>query len=298
MCTTTNLIAAVSLAIISLATTASAQFGYTTSFGPGSPYVTGSLSGQDSWATNDNSISPPNNTNTGERIGQADGVGNGLYNGANAAGFSAGLGGRGVAVPNSTSISLSRVFSVSDYQELFKFDVDFAILSSFSTIAPPVNGSEQDTFGWSLRRTNNLEVASVTFVPFDASTLDIYTSSLGGPSIFTGSFISYDSDYHLTVFVNATTGEITTSFDGSAVNVTSGLVIGTTGDINRVAATQVIGNTNTLANGGGGGFTGAGNNQLVFDNYSAVPEPSTVALSIIAGVGGLVMIIRRRNKTA
>ena len=279
---------AVFLGVISI-NTASAQFGFSTGFESSEGYLPGTLSGSpsnpaplnpsDIWDTSDPSTNPTPGI-TGEFIGQADSVINiaGNYSGA--------IGGRGIVVPGAQSVNLFRDFSVTGVGGFFAFDVDFGITASSLTY-PGL-----DTFGWSLVNTANVEVFALTFVSAGATNLDVFSSYNGAAATDSFQSLTRGNSYHLSVFVNDV-GNVSVNISGTPITVQPGLLVGSS--IKRVAATQFV--TGGTVNGQGA-YTDAGSNQMIFDNYSAVPEPSTVGLAIIAGLGGAVVMFRRRNKTA
>lgn len=280
-----------------LISSASAQFGYTTGFEPSEGYTSpGGLSDYNGWVTNDPLlvVAPGDTPNSGspdyfakqavtnEYIGQADSIGaldpsfgTGLYEG--------GIGGRGAAVPHMSTVYLSHPFDVSGYNR-FDFNTDFKIFSS--TNNPPFNtAANLDTFGWTLFSGSSVTL-TVTFTPAAGSLLDVRIN--GGASV---GQINYNASHHLDLHI-AENGDVVVNFDNANFYTQSSSINASA--ITSAAATQVIA-SNTVDSRGA--FVNAGNNQMIFDNYSAVPEPSTVGLAVISGLGGLGLMLRRRAKS-
>ncbi len=259
------------------ASTASAQFGFQTGFEPPEYAPPGGLSDFNLWDTTD-VTTHVQDTTTFENIGQADSVGpiDGSFTGF----YQASLGGRGVAVPGTQTVELFRPFDVTSYPT-FQFDTDFKIFSSTDTLYNAA--TDRDTFGWSLYSGNTIKLA-VTFTPAAGNFFDVRID--GGTSLVQ---LNYNAVHHIGVGIMAN-GDVHVTFNGtewyyaaSSINPTA---------ITSVRAVQTV--TSNFTDGQGA-YTQAGNNQLVFDNYSAVPEPSTIGLSIIAGLGGLGLMMRRRK---
>ena len=119
----------------------------------------------------------------------------------------------------------------------------------------------------------------------------------GGTSTVTGNGVVLNGQYHLSLTVtNLATGAFTLTLQGSTVFTTTG----TAGAFTVASLTQ-FGTLWNLQNktATNGAFQGAGDNVLAFDNVSlAVPEPSTYALLLAAGVAGWMWTARLRREQA
>ncbi len=272
----------------------SAQFGYSTGFEPSQGFtLQGGLSGYNGWISSDPllQVAPGDLPNSGapnyyarqattfELIGQADSIG-ALDPNTGSGFYKAGLGGRGAVVPHSQTIYLSHPFDVSGFDK-FSFNTDFKIFSSTNTAYN--SASNTDTFGWTLFSGNVLKLG-ITFAPAGGGFFNVQID--GGASV---GQLNYNAAHKLQLNIQAN-GDFKLNFN--AVDFYSGTSTIDPKTITSVAATQIVQSATTDSRGA---YINAGNNVLVFDNYAATPEPSTIGLALVAGFGGLAAMLRRRK---
>jgi hypothetical protein len=157
------------------------------------------------------------------------------------------------------------------------FDALFAISSS-------TTGST-DEFGFTLR-IGNTNYATLLFTPNGGGNLNVTLSAAGSTGAVLGQInynalnsiaLSIDGD---NIFRANLSG---TELFASGIEITNGL------DASSIDTVGVVWNIT------GANASDAGNNAIIFDNVTVVPEPSTVGLAMVAGLGGLGMILRRRK---
>ena len=263
--------------------------GYSTTFDTGFlPNYT--LSGQDSWNTNDADNGAT--TSGGQSIGQSDFVG--IVQNYSASGTDnwAYLGGLDHAntVPGSDPVFLYRPFTLAGLSS-YSFNVDFGISSS--TTYP-----NRDAFAWTFQNSLGTSLFSVDFAPVTGAGNPFavrYTVN-GGAEVSTGNGLLSNSIYHLSVSVNvvAKSFSITlTPTSGSPVTLASNVSLGTlnASTVTDVAATWTIASGTT----DNGGYTGAGGNALIFNNYAVTPEPSTWVVTGLAAIA-LFVVVRRKAR--
>lgn len=280
--------------------------GYSTSFDASDGFTSGgSLSGSpttapaaERWDTND--LDDLTTASDGSPKGQSDFVGiEGGYS-IPASDFWAYLGGLArPVIPGADVIYLYRNFDISAAtgggNGNLLFTTQFSISSSNGTYP------NRDSFAWSIRDSAANQLAALRFAPdTDPNKMAIFLDRAAGGTVNSGLAISYNSIYDLTLSISSTsqlsvslkdgTGAISTIFNNQDV---SGSAVATTDAVKQVAAEWILKNpASDLA----GARTEAGSNALLFNNYSVVPEPSTVGLSLVAGLGGMIVMLRRRNK--
>ena len=293
--------------------TAASLLGGSTAFSQG--YATtfdnytngGSLSGQDGgtgvpWDTNDPDKTPTTTGYGGEYVGQADYVGTVTNYSNPSSDYWAYLGGgqNGTAypysLPGSSTIYDYRPFTLGSPSG-YAFNVDMSIGTTTNSAFP-----NRDSFAWTFLSsasgtTIGTNLFSLNFTP-DTSTslMDVGYTVNGGALVPSGKAIFYNSVYHLTISVNVTTKTASVSLtptSGTAVTIaTIALASTSPGSVQEVAATWVLADkTDKDANGG---YTGAGGNELLFNNYAVtVPEPSTWAMMGL-GLVAVGVFARRR----
>ena len=285
--------AALVAAVLSFSPLAHGQ-GYSTTF---DGYTTGSLSGQNGWDTNDPYVGTDTTGAPGSEIGQSDFVGIITGYSSTATDDWAYLGGldRSSVVPGHSTVYVYNNFAATPLTGLssYAFNVDMSVYpggSPYTTL---------DQFAWTFGTAATPNLFSVNFVPNSNSVDAVRYSVNGGGLVTTGNGIVTNSIYHLTVNVNvvAKTFSISvTPTGGTALTLASNISLGTidASTVTQVAATWTLANTAADASGG---YSGAGSNSLIFNNYSvgAVPEPSTWAL---VGIGGLLLLAVRRRVRA
>jgi len=262
---------------------------YQTTFDNDAPNNT--LSGQDGWTDND-----PN---------QPDGVGVvGTYSSTTSDNI-ASVGGDflSVAAPSTSPVYLSHPFTSPTAS--YRFDVDYFVTSSVSPYPADTNA-----FAFTFRGTNvlggTINLFSIDLVPngtgtngagttADAIRYTVYNPLTGvGTQTSTGLGSVLNSRYHLDLSVNEATNSFTFSISEESqtgtlgtVDYTSPAIALTLGEgslISSIAATYLLGPGNAT-----------GSNALFFDNFSAVPEPSTWAMMGL-GTLGLVVSFRRKAR--
>ena len=208
----------------------------------------------------------------------------------------------GFGAPSATSTELwSPVKTPFEY-----FSVNFGITAS--SIGQPTN----DIFKWTVRDTAGNKLFAITFKYYDATTYAMYLESAtgtqtplsAGPGLLEA--INLGSIYALSFTTDlqnhSYSGTITPlsslsapldpvaypPFSFGAINLPDAT------DIGAVAATYVLSDPQL---DGSGNPTNYGDNLMIFNNYQAIPEPSTLAL-VIGGLGLLTAVQRRRNRTS
>jgi|GEM_PF-4311411 len=306
------LVAATSVLFLALAG-ANAQ--YSTNFNPAgytlpapndAPFITGSLSAQNGWDTND--------------ANQPDAVGHVSYYSTSANDYWVQFGGLAVstgdpgppvvppAYPSVASSELWKNVSLSDTHNA-QFKVKMAITSSDET------NPSLDTFHWKFGTagtpseevgTPGTSIVSLDFVPNSGVLQVKYTDSAGSHNSLGGYGMPYDVKYDiiatLTGLQDGQTPHLNVSFQQGAnaptVVINNDLTLSDpTASIATVGAVWDLANTGGFdSQGVGTGYPNYGLNTLQFDNYSvAVPEPSVFAL---LGLGCLGFVgLRSRKKS-
>ncbi|MEO7931674.1 MAG: PEP-CTERM sorting domain-containing protein [Chthoniobacterales bacterium] len=273
--------------------------GYTTNFDGLTSNL--SLSFQDGWLTNDEDTGIT--TSGGSSIGQSEFV-------KQISGYSSYVGDKVVSlggllqpdvVPGQNSVSLYRPFDITvgnGGNGSLYFTTNYAITDS----AAPY--STRDTFAFTFTNAAGARVAAIRFAPA-VTNLGIYLDKYLPGDILASSTITPSGLFQpyntsplfklevtidmagiLNAAITDSTGTKSAIFTNEAT--ASGIL---TENIQRVAATYNV--TDTTSDNGG--KVNAGSNSLILNNYSVIPEPSTVGLSIIAGLGGAAMMFRRRK---
>lgn len=280
-----------------------AAFGqsYSTTFDEGTYTARGSLSGQNGWDTNDAA-----RASTAEDVGQSDYVGPITYQtGSNTgkfSGYQGALGGlyHGTTAPTNTTASelpgspivyLFHAFSPGNASS-YALNTDLDISYSATSASPT-----RDAFGFNFQTSGLGNLFSLNFTPdaSNASQMVIGYTVNGVQTIpANASAILYNSVYHLQISVNVAAKSLTASFTGTNSFTLSNISLAS---INP-AAVQQVATTWTLTNTSGvdanGGYTNAGSNAIIFDNFAlTVPEPSTWAMFGL-GATALVIFLRRR----
>ena len=263
-------------ALLALGSVAHGQ-GYSTNFDATQGYVGGAtLSGQNSWDTNDNN--------------QPDFVGTVSSYSVPATDFVGYLGGLQLSngiVPSVSPVYLFRPFTLGT-TSAYAFNVDMAITRSGATY--PNN----DSFAWTFRTAAGANLFSVDFAPQTANdsngartTLAVRYTVNGAAQQPTGNGLLSDAYYHLTVSVNVTAKQFSVSLTptgGTTMVLASNVSLGTN-DPSTLAQVAATWNDN-VANPGA--------NTLIFNNYAVtVPEPSTWVMLGLGAVGVTVMFRRR-----
>ncbi|MEI6071816.1 MAG: PEP-CTERM sorting domain-containing protein [Verrucomicrobiae bacterium] len=268
----------------------SAQAQYTPNFNTYNATLT--LSGQDSWDTND--------------LGQPDAVGKvGGYSQNPLPDNWATLGGLAVYTgyePDVITTDLWRPFTLPDPNNS-NFVVKFAITSS----ATP--NLALDSFGWTFRTNSGVSgvagdaIAGVKFNPVNVLGEDIfriYWTDYTGAETATNWYMNYNNKYILNATVTGLDGatpRFVVTYDDPADIKPPDTVIDTplntltpTG-VAEVAASWTLTDTT-----GGSPYQNYGLNAMVFQNYAAtVPEPGTW---VLFGIGAGVVAMIRRRKTS
>jgi hypothetical protein len=261
--------------------TASAA-GYSTNFND--LLTNQSLSGQDGWETND----PYNDAGTpsdfSDDFGQADSVEE-IAPGDNIARLG------GIYFPGNPVTHVSHAFDLSSS--------DLIAFNTLLLITPSSDGLAQDTFGWTFQTTSGSDVFSLRFTPSGSTflTADWFNSSgVEQANSLDVVNIQYGTYYQLAININKSTNQFNAFISAEDGSGTEPVVInGDLGsqslganDIGRLAATWILANPSTP----GTQQANAGDNSMVFDNVSVVPEPSAIAL---LGLGCASLLFRRRR---
>ncbi len=247
---------------------------------------TSALAGQDGWTDND-----PMDPNG---VVVAAGYSNGSKD---LLGF---VGGGAILTDGiSPSVSPSNVtHGFTPTTSVYSFTTDFIVSSSVTVTAG--TAPSQDAFAFTFKNAAGNNVYSVDFAPSTTSGVDAlrYTTynTLGASNgqTSTGMGITLDSRYHLVVSANVVTESFSITvqpetplgaLSGTAftqnVTVPVGSVVG---GIASFSATDIVSN-----------LAAPGTNSLLFDNLSAVPEPSTYAM-LGLGLAGLAFRFRRKAR--
>ena len=187
----------------------------------------------------------------------------------------------------------------------YRIDTDYFVTKSTSTY-PNAN-----SFGFTLQNATGLNLFSINLVPngstYNTETADAirYTTynALGtaDAQVSTGLGSVLGSRYHLDISVNEATNSFiftitletptgtlsaTPAYTSPSITLDTGVLASS---VNSIAALYTV----TPSTDGVVPGSGAGSNALFFDNFSAVPEPSTWAMMGL-GVLGLVVSFRRK----
>jgi len=263
--------------------------GFSTSF---EDYTAGSeVSGQNGWATNDP---------TGVNAGGSNIISNAFGD------KEAALGGIYVDqayYPGQGYVTLTHSSGLVNTTGGFQFDVDFSIANAATSTTP------KDTFGFTFL-IGNTEYATLLFTPqtqtahTGANTDDVPNNKLNITVTYDGftsaesvQAILYNNLIHLTVEVDlndlftATVGVFDVFGNGVDVDAANNKDPNALSDVGAVW--DLFSPENNQAPDTP--QTQAGNNAIYFDNVAVVPEPSTNALLIAAGIAGAVAYRRRRK---
>ncbi len=222
------------------------------------------LAGQDGWTIND---PVPDVSNFAFWNGSYAGLLGGIY-----------------SAPNTTQVALSHPFSAPAGGVMF--DVDFLVQDVVGSPHP-----QRDSFGWSFQTTGPGDVFRVAFEPTGIATqLEIAwydNANVRHTLLPTSQDILYRGNYHLSV-----------DFTDSGPNL---------GFTASITGTNTVTWTDSLVGAGGQNLTSfaaewnlssvmvseAGDNFMIFDGLSIIPEPSTSFLS--AGFVACLLFRRKRS---
>ncbi|HWB07135.1 MAG TPA: PEP-CTERM sorting domain-containing protein [Verrucomicrobiales bacterium] len=167
--------------------------------------------------------------------------------------------------------------------------VQTSLGADFAIVPSTVTFPGRDTFGWSVYNGSGLNLLTIQFEPdsVNQTLLNITWSTGAGSATTTGWAVQYDGPYSLQVafasgggsdatFTASITGANTVSFNGSL----PGMANETVGSIGQHFVQQAA---------------AAGDNYMLFDNLSVVPEPSTGALLLTLL---MLPLAARRRKAA
>jgi len=157
-------------------------------------------------------------------------------------------------------------------------------------------GTIQDTFGWAFLDSSQNLIASINFTP-GVGHIDVTWSDYLGNTSSTAYFIGDNAIYNFTMSIKDIGtaaphmyGLLQSGTDPTYVAVDAVLPSGTPDVVvDSIASVWAISGTSPSDYGT--------DNSLVFDNYQAVPEPSTLALGLL-GLGAAVVAYRARMRTA
>ncbi len=291
------------LTAFSLAASADAQSGYSTTFDTTEGYVPGfSLTDQplsETWQSNDldndtdTASGGPNGVGTaGIPANWPVGYGSGTDNWA-AVGGIFGIDPRlsgPDTVANNTEFSFPTGVSLANASDV-TFDVQFAVSSA---------ANKPDSFGWTFRAGTD-QLLQILFVPGGDGGLDVvlYPNALGNPVDSTSPIahadpngatddLAFDGIYDLHVAIAA--GGAVTALTIGGVSYAPTYSLGVDANlITDVAATWVVLNGTRDANNY---LTSSGDNAIFFNNYSLVPEPT----SALFAIGLLAVTAGRRSQ--
>ena len=172
----------------------------------------------------------------------------------------------------------------------------YALNTDFN-ISAPLTTSVASGYGFGFLNASNANVVSVLFIrdPSD-STKDNVEYRIGTGAIVNpgNAAVTIGKNYHLTLSVNVANN--TFSIAAGGLTVVPSTSLGTAGagsSVTQVGALQFI--TGTATPDGNGGYMGAGDDQITFDNFTVtVPEPSTYAIMGL-GLFGLFGLTKFRR---
>jgi len=210
---------------------------------------------------------------------------------------------------------LPGIANPSLYRSFTNPGVGVSVLSiDFALIGPSIDNSafydENDVFAFNLMDTNNNSLARFTMSNFSASSFLMGwqqngTNVVADGSVFKNIQFNYDALWRLTATIS-----------GTSLNVDlEGLVAQNGGPGIGITNYAVVSTTNLISNGtlssglseaeferfaldwdlASGDTNNPGANYMIVTTASVVPEPSSVALLVLAGVGALLAASRRRR---
>ena len=272
------------------------------------------LDGQNGWTTNDTPRTGTVGTST-QLVGRSDFVGatdslliigttttnstnQGVVGGVYRTPAGSATGAAPDVVPSTASggvINLAHAVTIPSTATTIGLSVDFSVTKY-------TNFAHNDTFSLALQ-----SAAGVPLISFDfsASTSapnvkDEISTTVGTTTTGTGSQITLNATYRLTLTVNVKadtyTATIVDSQGVTPLNFSGSLAASSvlpTG-VGEFSALWNLADKTT----GNGGYQNAGDGYIVFDNLAVtVPEPSTYAMMTV-GLGGLVGVLRLRQRQA
>ncbi len=270
-------------------------FGTTFDEGTGTyPQPRGSLSGQNNWDTNDGRANNTTPVGQSDYVGPVDG-----YTGSSTTNYQGGLGGlyhSSGELPGKSTVYLYHAASPGS-ASTYVFNTDFDI--SFPAAGTAGESYTRDSFGFNFQTTALSNLFSVNFTPDLSGNNNSVNQMVIGTSVNnsannpTVNAILYNSIYHLQLSVNVPGRMMTVAITGTNnYNFTISLASVDPASVQQIAATWVLSNTSGVdANGG---YTNAGSNAIIFDNFAlTVPEPSTWAMLGLGVVAGGLLLRRR-----
>jgi len=222
------------------------------------------------WQTND--------ANAANYVGVIPGYGSDYWGG---------IGGIFQEAPSATNVDLWRTFTLPGGGSAGVFQTKFAITSPQT----PYPRTNRDSFSWKFRTAAGADIASVDFVPGNATTMLVKWTN-DSTQTATSFGISYDSIYTISAVVSGlgTDPKLFVSITDSLGNTTTtvnnvALALSTPTGIGQVAASWKLADAATA---------NYGSNTMLFQNYSVVPEPGAVFLLGLAGGAFAVSRLRRK----
>ncbi len=267
---------------------------YSTNFNTGFT-ANASLSGQDNWDTNDAAASPTSPVGQSDYVGPVTG-----YAGSSSTNYQGALGGlyhSSGELPGAPIVYLEHPYSpgaATSYA--LNTDFDIAFPATGTSGANYSRDSFGFNFGSNFQTATPTNLFSLNFTPDlsgngNSANQMLFGYTVNGATTTTNNAVLYNGIYHLQLSVNVTARTAVATIAG-ANNYSLNILLTA---INPAAVQEVAATWNLFDKTTGNatsGYSNAGSNALIFDNFS-VPEPSIWAM-LGMGAAGLALVLCRR----